>query len=373
MGLDRRTPVADPALLGTWRSLAPPGAMPHIAERLDATSPANDYEAEVEVEMLNIDATSFRQLSRSYRTPQAIASAIEKIVAERGKMQNPVTGSGGVLVGRLGRLGEARTLDAPTGGAPSGETRTGEVPAGEASLGGASLGQRVVPLASLIATPLRLDSVGPVDPSDPQVPASGRAIVTGLMPCAVVPDDLPLEVVLTALDVYPAASHTKALAREGGHVAVIGSGHAGLAAVAAAREQVGPGGLVTVVDMSEQALELARSVDPAVATIAGDATEPVAVAARFEELGLPRADLTLLCATVAGCEGTAILLTSNQGTVLFFSTATSFSAAALGADSLSSLAGLVIPNGYTPDGGSYLLDLLRRTPTLLASFSRRRS
>lgn len=338
-------PDADPALLGTWRALEPPGALPHIATRVDADSDANEYEAEVEVEMLNIDATSFRQLRQSHGSPADVADAIAEIVATCGKMQNPVTRSGGILVGRLSRLGSHRHEEA-------------------------SLGDRVVPIASLISTPLRLDSVGPVDLDSPQVPVTGRAIVTGKMSCAIVPDDLPLDAVLSALDVYPAPWHTQVLARGGDHVVIVGSGHAGLAAAVAARERVGPTGRVTVIDVSERALELARSVDPGVVTIVADATDPAAVAAEFVSRQLPKADLTLLCATVPGCEGTGILLTKDDGTVLFFSTATSFAAAALGADSLSSLARLSIPNGFTPDRGGYLLDLLRRTPALLATFTR---
>ncbi len=340
---------ADPAVLGSWRALAPPGTMLHIADRVDADSAANEHEAEIEVELLNIDAASYRQIREGCGGEAvAMASAIREVVTRRGKMQNPTTGSGGVLMGRLLSVGSARPEqgeDAPIGG-------------------------RVIPLASLISTPLRLDSVGPLDPADPQLPASGRAIVTGRMSWAVVPDDLPLSAVVTAIDVYPAASHTRALARDGAHVVVLGSGHSGLAAVAAAREGVGPAGTVTVVDLSETALERANLVDPRATTVVGDATQPVAVAQSLAALGLPPSDLTLLCTTIQGCEGAAILLTSDEGTILFFSTATSFAAAGLGADSVSSLASLSIPNGYTPDRGRYLLDLLRRTPPLLDSFTR---
>jgi L-erythro-3,5-diaminohexanoate dehydrogenase len=317
-----------------------------MADRLDASTPATSFEAEVDVEMLNLDATSFRQIRQACGgDPEAMAGRIQQIVAARGKMHNPVTGSGGVLVGRLSVLGTAFWQS------------------------GLALGQRVVPLASLIATPLLLEEVGPVDPTRPQLPARGRAIVTGRMSCAAVPCDLPLLTVLTAFDVYPAASHVRALARPGQHVIIIGSGHAGLAAVAASRAAVGTEGRVTVIDASSEALERAATVDAGAVTIVADATDTLAVARSFAAQGNPRGDLTLLCTNVGGCEGTAILLTNDDGTVLFFSTATSFSAAGLGADSLSSLAKLSIPNGYAPDRGSYLLELLRRSPPLLAAFS----
>jgi len=81
-----------------------------------------------------------------------------------------------------------------------------------------------------------------------------------------------------------------------------------------------------------------------------------------------RADLTLVCTSAPGCEGTAILATQDSGAVLFFSTATSFPAAALGADSISSRVQLVIPNGFTDARGEYALELLRRRPGLRAGF-----
>jgi L-erythro-3,5-diaminohexanoate dehydrogenase len=336
------------ALLGVHRALEPAGALPHIARRVDAAAPANAYEAELDVEVLNVDATSYAAIRRHCDGDAArMAAAIEEIVAERGKLQNPWTGSGGILAGRVARVGDehwARDL----------------VP-----------GERVVPLASLIAIPLVLDGVGPLDPASPQVPVRGRAIVTGRMACGLVPEDLPLGVVLSALDVYPAASHTRAIARPGQHVLVLGAGHAGLVAAAAAHEAVGPEGRVTALDAAPAALERMRSADPATTTIRADATDSVGALEALAAHGLPRADLTLVCTSAPACEGTAILATDESGVVLFFSTATSFPAAALGADSISSRTRLTIPNGYTDDRGEYALDLLRRSPALLAAFEGR--
>jgi L-erythro-3,5-diaminohexanoate dehydrogenase len=150
-------------------------------------------------------------------------------------------------------------------------------------------------------------------------------------------------------------------------VLVLGAGHAGLLAAAAAHEALGASGRVTALDASEPALERTRAALPATTTVLADATDPVAVLTALGAQGLPRADLTLVCTSVRGCEGTAILATDEDGAVLFFSTATSFPAAALGADSVSSTTRLVIPNGYTEDRGRYALDLLRRDPALRAA------
>lgn len=316
-----------------------------MASKVDATSEPSEHEAAIDVELLHVDATSFAALrDRGDSDPARIAALIAEIVAERGKLQNPWTGSGGVLAGRLRSVGS--------------QYRDRELPPGSA----------VMPVASLIAVPLALDHVGPVDPTSPLVPARGRAIVTGRMLCATVPDDLPVEAALSVFDVYPAASRVRALAAPGAHVLVLGAGHAGLLAVAAARERVGPDGLVSVFDRSLDALRNALAVDPEAAAMEGDVTKPVDVLGTLLERSLPPADLTLVCTPVEGAEGAALLATADTGTIVFFSTATRFAAAGLGADAVGSRARLEIPNGLADDRGEYAFELVRRVPGLGRAF-----
>lgn len=342
--------------LGVHRSLEPPGALPHIARVLDAASPANEYEAELDVRMLAVDATSFGVLRRrNDGDPERMARAIREIVDECGKLQNPWTGSGGVLLGRVVSVGERHVNP----GLEVGERYVTP---------GLAVGELVVPLASLIAIPLRLQDVGPVNPASPHVPVRGRAIVTGSMLCATVPPDLPWPVALTALDVFPAASHARELAEPGAHVLVLGAGHAGLLAAAAARAAVGAEGSVTTVDVSAAALKCAREVNPSGVAVRADVTDPLAVARALEAEGVPRADLTLLCTSVEGAEGTALLATRARGTIVFFSTATRFAAAALGADTIGSQPRLLIPCGLTDDRGEYAFDLLRACAPLRRAF-----
>ena len=49
-----------------------------------------------------------------------------------------------------------------------------------------------------------------------------------------------------------------------------------------------------------------------------------------------------------GCEHGAILATADGGTVIFFSMATSFAAAALGAEGLAADVTMLVGNGYVP-------------------------
>ncbi len=83
------------------------------------------------------------------------------------------------------------------------------------------------------------------------------------------------------------------------------------------------------------------------------------------------ADITVVCVDVPGCEHGAILATAEGGTVIFFSMATSFTAAALGAEGLAADVTMLIGNGYTPGHAAYALDLLRTDPAIRALFEAR--
>ena len=68
---------------------------------------------------------------------------------------------------------------------------------------------------------------------------------------------------------------------------------------------------------------------------------------------------------------TALLAVKDGGTVIFFSMATSFTGAALGAEGVGKDATLLIGNGYVPGHADLTLALLRRHPRLRALFESR--
>src|ERR1035438_7556621 len=86
--------------LGLHRVLEPAGVLPQAAWRLDPDPVIGSDEVRIQVDGLNLDAASYRQLRESSgESAEAMRAAVLEIVAERGKMQNPVTGSGGMLTG----------------------------------------------------------------------------------------------------------------------------------------------------------------------------------------------------------------------------------------------------------------------------------
>ena len=107
------------------------------------------------------------------------------------------------------------------------------------------------------------------------------------------------------------------------------------------------------------ALRAARLADE---VVVADATDPFAVAAA---VGQP-VDVTVVCVDTPGAEHGAVLATADGGTVVFFSMATSFSAAALGAEGMAADVTMLVGNGYTPGHAALAMDLYRRSPGVRA-------
>jgi L-erythro-3,5-diaminohexanoate dehydrogenase len=338
--------------LGLHRVIEPRGVLPQAARRLDPDPPIWPDEVLVRLERLNLDAASFRQLREaSAGDPEAMKAAVLGIVAERGKMQNPVTGSGGMLTGVVAEAGP----DSPLGLAP---------------------GDRVATLVSLSLTPLVItDGLKSWDGRSEQVPCAGHAILFGRSIAAVLPDDLPAALSLAVMDVCGAPALTHRVVAQSADtskapvVAVLGAaGKSGALSVAAARE-AGASNVIGVVPHEAEAAAL-RAAGIADEVVIADATDPVGVSQAVQRAGGP-ADVTVVCVDVPGCEGGAILATAQGGTVIFFSMATSFTAAALGAEGVAADVTMLVGNGYTPGHARLAIDLIRSEPGVRQIFDAR--
>jgi len=325
--------------LGADRVVEPPRVLPQPAARLDPSAPARARELEIAVERLCLDSTSFRNIrTGAGGDPDRMAARILEIVSARGKMHNPDTDSGGVLLGRVSAVGD-RFDGAPAIGTP------------------------VVTLASLTLTPLRLDRVVRLDPDSAQVEVEGTAYLCQSAPWGVLPDDIPVDTAVEVYDVYGAGSHTRDLAPRDGTVCVLGAGHAGKLAMAAARDAM-DGGTVVAADVDAAAIDLVLAAGLCDVGVVTDLRDPLGALADLRAAGAGPAELTVVVVNATGCESTAILLTASGGRVLFYSMATSFQTAALTADGQSADIEMLIGNGFAPDSGAYALDLVRRDPAL---------
>jgi len=338
--------------LGSHRVLEPAGALPQAARKLDATPAAHANEILCDVEALNIDSASFRQIVDANAGDAArVAAHVLALVEERGKHHNPVTGSGGMFVGRVRAIGEEL-----------------------AARSDLRVGDRIASLVSLTLTPLRIDAIERIDMATGRIWIRGTAILfeTGLY--ATLPPDFPDDVALAVLDVAGAPAQVRRLVAPGQTVAVLGAdGKSGMLACAQARERVGTSGRVVGFgpDAGTPGARLLLDEGYVDAFVELDARDALAVLAEIPAALPELADVTINCVNVAGTELSSILLTKDEGTVYFFSMSTSFTAAALGAEGVGKDVTMIVGNGYAKGHAETALATLRNRPPLMRYFMQR--
>jgi L-erythro-3,5-diaminohexanoate dehydrogenase len=340
---------------GTHRCVEPRGGLPQPAWRLDADfTRLFEGEALIQVETLNIDAASLAQMSGAAAGGAAdveshVANVVLKTVAARGKQHNPVTGSGGMLLGRVLQVAPGRSGD------------------------NLQKGQRVATLVSLTLTPLRIDRVRDVRLAAAQLDVDGEAVVFASGPCAVLPDDLPERLALAVLDVAGAAPQVARIVKPGQVVVVLGAGgKSGVLCAAEARRCGGPSAYLVGVESSETAAVELLALGLCDSVIPIDARDPLAVRrAVLQATGGREADATFSCVSVPGVELSAILATRDRGVVYFFAMSTSFTQAALGAEGVGKDVDLLIGNGFARGHAEHTLALLREIPAVRALLEKR--
>jgi L-erythro-3,5-diaminohexanoate dehydrogenase len=335
---------------GLSRVVGEKGVLPQRARKIDPSPPCREAELLIDVESLNIDAASFKQIKDDVGgEPARIAARVQEIVRERGKMHNPVTGSGGILIGRVKEIG------------PKHPDR-----------GTLQVGDRIATLVSLSLTPLIIDEVKAVHPAIDRVDVRGTALLfaTGLY--AKLPTDMPDMLALAALDVCGAPGLVARWVRPGMTVAVLGSGKSGALCLAQARRELKGQGRLLALDISQQALDSLKGIGLCDVALQVDATQAVDVMeAVSQATDGALCDLVINCASVGNTEMASILSAKDGGAVIFFSMATSFTAAALGSEGVGKDVTLLMGNGYVPGHADLTLELLRSESGLRRLFETR--
>ncbi|MEG1762052.1 MAG: L-erythro-3,5-diaminohexanoate dehydrogenase [Bacteroidales bacterium] len=335
---------------GTHRVLSPKGTLPQPALKLDNTMNIYDNEMLIDVSTLNIDSASYTQIKTACKQDaQAMKTMILNIVSERGKMQNPVTGSGGMLIGTVKEIGP--NFHNPTK---------------------VKVGDRIATLVSLSLTPLLIKNIVKLDPNSDQVDVEAQAILfeSGLF--AVLPTDIPEKLALAALDVAGAPAQVDRLVKEGDTVCIIGGGgKSGILCCYQAMKNAGVYGNVIVVEFSKENAQRILDMHLANHVIVADATNVMDVYNKVIAItGQRGCDVTINNVNVPSTEMTSILITKGQGCVYFFSMATSFTKAALGAEGVGKDIHLIVGNGYAKGHANLTLDIIRQSKPIRELFER---
>jgi L-erythro-3,5-diaminohexanoate dehydrogenase len=268
-------------------------------------------------------------------------------VKEKGKQQNPVTGSGGMFIGVVEKIGSFLK---------------GKIDVRE--------GDRIASLVSLSLTPLRIDKIRKIHKKSDQVDIEGKAILFERSVYTKLPEDINERLALALLDVAGAAPQTAKLVKPGNTVFILGAGgKSGMLCAYAARKRMGRSGKVIGTGHSKESTGRIKKLNLCDEVIQVDATRPLEVEKAVSELTDGKmADVTINCVSVPDTEMVSILATNVDGIVYFFNMATSFTKATLGAEGIGSDVTLIMGNGYTKNHAVLSLEILRESKELRKVF-----
>ncbi|MFA6091567.1 MAG: zinc-binding dehydrogenase [Elusimicrobiota bacterium] len=330
---------------GTHRVLEPKGVLPQPAKRVDNSMDVlYDNEILADVDTLNVDSASFTQIKQEAQGDEKrIREIILRIVSERGKLQNPVTGSGGMFMGTVSRVGAALAGKCPL-----------------------RKGDRIASLVSLSLTPLRIDEILEVKKDVDQVRVRGQAVLFESGIYAKLPQDIPASLALAVLDVCGAAPQIARFAKLGDTVVLIGAGgKSGLLCAYEARKRVGVTGTVIGIEYSEAGLERLKKLGFCDEVFKLDATDAAACYEKIHAATAGRlADLVVNCVNIPNTEMASILMCRERGVVYFFSMSTSFTKATLGAEGVGKDVDMIMGNGYAQGHAQITLNILRESKAI---------
>jgi L-erythro-3,5-diaminohexanoate dehydrogenase len=341
---------------GTHRVIEPSGVLPQPARVLNNDmSEIWDNEMLIDVIRLNVDSASFHQIKNKLIAQghkdleKAFAEHAIELTNRTGKHKNEDTGSGGMLIGKVAVLG------------PNFEMKDQ-----------VKVGDTIASLVSLSLTPLKINKVKRVLLDKDQVEIEGQAILFSSGIYAKLPDDMDINLALSVLDVAGAPAQVERLARPGDTVVIIGAnGKSGILCNAVARERVGVSGKVIGVVRNENYIPTCKQTGCHEVIIAS-ATDALAIQREVSRLTNGKmADVVINVVNVEDTELPSIMACKDRGIVYFFSMATSFTKAALGAEGIGADVDMILGNGYARSHAAISLDLLRRNPILMKLFQER--
>jgi len=336
---------------GTHRVIEPKGVLPQPANKIDNNmSYIWDNEIMVDVSTLNIDSASFTQIKNECNEDELkIKNKILDIVNTRGKMQNPVTGSGGMFIGKVLKIGTKLK---------------GKIDLKE--------GDKIASLVSLSLTPLKIDKILSIKKGTEQVNVIAKAILFESGIYAKIPKDIPENLALAILDVAGAPAQTDRLVKPGNIVVIIGAGgKSGVLCSYSARNRAGVTGKVIGIEYSDAGVNKIKKMGFCDYAIKLDATDAVnCYKAIYDITNGNLADVVINCVNVPNTEMSSILMTKDRGIVYFFSMATSFTKAALGAEGVGKDIDMIIGNGYMKGHSDIAIDILRKSKIIRKEYEK---
>ena len=328
--------------MGIGRSLEPVNSILQPAWKIDNDMRLRPGELLIDVKIININLTSFNEIGEETEFDEVLfRRRILDIIDQRGKLHNPITGTGGMLYGRVLKMD------------PQYENHYG-----------LQVGDEIISLTSLSVTPMRLDRILSVDFQNAHLTVEGPCILFSDSPLIKMPSDLPNKTVISALDEAGAPTKAYSLIQPGDKVLVIGaSGKSGaLVAYAAHKKLQGSGSIVALV-LQPSHRERLRDCSFFDDILVLDAANiPQVCASVLQDKYADYFDVVINCVNKPGTELSALSSARQGGTVFFATLGSDYKLAALTAESMGKELSIVPYTGFMRNHAAFTLALLREFP-----------
>ncbi|MDD3534886.1 MAG: zinc-binding dehydrogenase [Candidatus Cloacimonetes bacterium] len=341
---------------GTHRVIEPQGVLPQPARILNNDmSEIWDNELLIDVIRLNVDSASFHQIKNKLIAQghtdieKAFGEHALELTNRTGKHKNEDTGSGGMLIGRVAAIG------------PNFEMKDK-----------IQVGDKIATLVSLSLTPLKISKIKKVLLDKDQVEIEGKAILFSSGIYAKLPDDMDENLALSVLDVAGAPAQVERLVKPGDTVVILGAnGKSGVLCNKVAKERAGIAGKVIGIVRNPNYIPTCKATG-CDEVILAQATDAITIQREVSRLTDGKmADVVINVVNIEDTELPSIMAARDRGLVYFFSMATSFTKAALGAEGIGADVDMILGNGYARNHAAVSIDVLRRNPDLMQLFQER--
>lgn len=335
---------------GTHRVISPEGLLPQAADKIDNTPDIWSNEILIDVIALQPTSTAVHSIKDKCGDDiELIKKEFLEIVEDRGKFQDPVTKSGGMLIGKVKQIGTDLI--------------------GKVDL---EVGDKIATLVSLSLTPLKIYEIISIDLDTEQVVCKADAVLFESGIFTKIPDDLGEELSLAVMDIAGAPAQVAMNVNAGETVVVMGAGKAGLLCLAEAKKRVAPHGKVVCMEYSEAQCQLVRDLGIADVVLQVNGQKPLETYNKYmQAMGGQLADFTVSTVNVNNTELSTILVTKDSGKIYFFSMSTDFVKASLGAEGAKKYVTMVLGAGYYPGHAEIAFHIVRENEKLREYLTKR--
>jgi len=327
---------------GIRRVLEPQHVLPTSAWKLDNSRNIYSDELRVSIKRIHLEGTGFKQICTEVNDDEKkIKQQIIDIVIKRGKLHNPVTDTGGLVMGVIEEIGAEYSNPM-----------------------GLKTGDKIICNVSAASVPMYIEDITSVNKAFNQVEATGYAIVHDMIPIVKIPEDLPLDLLMFTFDQSGTLFRLHQLIRDSKKFLVVGNSMlTNLLYGYVIRREVGTEAeIVCLFDKRTSMRMTGKGIDELIEKVFNEVhfiniLRPMECMKQLDAESL--FDLSINCAEIPGAETINILATKPEGTVLFANLINNLNIALYITESMSKSLYVKCAEGYLNGYDTFDMEIVR--------------